>query len=167
MVKKILDKVEMVLRVLCGVFMAVIVAVLSYAVIMRYVFHLPPAWSMEFSRYLFLWMVMLSAVIVTREESHIQITFILNLLPGKVRFVWLTVLRILMIGFCWIMIQQGLTIYPTVSEASSPSLGISMGWMYLSVPASGVLMGIYILESMLASFVDRVKVASSSEKLTC
>lgn len=167
MVKKILDKLEMALKIICRLFMAIVVAILFYAVIMRYIFHLPPGWSMELSRYMFIWMVMLSAVLVTREQSHIQITFIVRYLPNKVRFVWLNILRILMIGFCWIMVQQGLAIYPTVSEASSPALGISMGWLYLSVPAGGVLMGIYILESIVESVIDQLKASSPKEKLTC
>ena len=65
------------------------------------------------------------------------------------------------------MVQQGLAIYPTVSEASSPALGISMGWLYLSVPAGGVLMGIYILESIVESVIDQLKASSPKEKLTC
>ncbi len=163
MVKKILDAIEKTLKVICTVFMAVIVAILFYAVVMRYIFHQPPGWSIELSRYMFVWMVMLSAIVLTREQSHIQITFILDRLPDRAKFLWRNILRILMIGFCVIMIQQGLSIYPIVSEASSPALGISMGWLYLSVPVGGTLMGIYILESIVASVIDRFKVVSSKE----
>ena len=163
MVKKLLDAIEKTLKIVCTVFMAIIVAILFYAVVMRYIFHQPPGWSIELSRYIFLWMVMLSAIVVTREQSHIQITFILNHLSARVKFFWLNILRILMIGFCLIMVHQGLAIYPTVSEASSPALGISMGWLYLSVPIGGTLMGVYILESMAASVIDRFKVGASKE----
>jgi len=162
MVKKILDAIEKALKVICTVFMAVIVAILFYAVVMRYIFHQPPGWSIELSRYMFLWMVMFSVIVVTREQSHIQITFILDRLPDKVKFVWLNILRILMIGFCLIMIHQGLAIYPIVSEASSPALDISMGWLYLSVPVGGVLMGIYILEGIVVSVIDRFNVGPSN-----
>jgi len=112
---------------------------------------------------MFIWMVMLSVIVVTREQSHIQITFILDHLPDRAKFVWRNILRILMIGFCVIMIRQGLAIYPIVSEASSPALGISMGWLYLSVPVGGMLMGIYILESIVTSVIDRFNVVPSKE----
>jgi len=167
MVKKILDVIEKALKIIYTVFMAVIVTILFYAVVMRYIFHQPPGWSIELSRYMFVWLVMLSAIVLTREQSHIQITFILNRLSDRVKFVWLNILRILMLGFCLIMVHQGLAIYPIVSEASSPALGISMGWLYLSVPIGGTLMGIYILESMAASVIDRFKVGASKEKPTC
>lgn len=161
--KKVLDIVEMAIRFISRVFIGAIVAVIFYAVVMRYIFHRPPAWSEELSRFVFIWMIMFSAVLVTREESHIQITFVLDLLPKTLRFFVSNFVRLLMIGFCWVMVQQGLRIYPIVAEASSPSFGISMGWLYLSIPVSGILMGIYIVETIVKSIVDRVGTASFKE----
>jgi TRAP-type C4-dicarboxylate transport system permease small subunit len=53
------------------------------------------------------------------------------------------------------MVQQGLKIYPIVAEASSPTFGVSMGWLYLSIPVGGLLMGICILENIIKSVVKR------------
>ena len=161
--RKVLDIIEMAIQVISRIFIGGIVAVIFYAVVMRYIFHRPPAWSEELSRFVFIWMIMFSAVLVTREQSHIQITFILDLLPKTLRFYMSNFVRLLMIGFCWVMIQQGLRIYPIVAEASSPSFGISMGWLYLSIPVSGILMGIYIVETIVKSIVDRVRTASFKE----
>lgn len=167
MIKSVLDKVEITLKYICGIFMVVIVVVLFYAVIMRYVFHNPPGWSLELGRYMFLWMVMLGAVLVTRERSHIQITFVVNLFPPMIKLFWINILRIIMIWFCWVMIQQGFAIYPTVSEASSPALGISMGWLYLSVPVAGFLIALYLIESVIESILYRIRVGTPREETTC
>lgn len=167
MIKRTLDTIELAIKVICRVLIGVIVAVLFYAVVMRYVFHYPPSWSIEVGRYLFIWMVILSAALVTREQSHVQITFLVNLLPKRLRFLWLTFIRVLMMGFCWLMIQQGLVIYPIVASAASPCLGISMGWWYLSIPVGGLLMGVYILETIVKSIIDHVKMNSSEEKCIC
>lgn len=152
---KILDTLEWTLKFLCTVVMAGIVAMLFYAVVMRYAFHMPPAWTMELSRYLFLWMVMLCAVVVTREESHIRMSFLVNLIPPKPRFVWMTILRILMIGFCYVMIHYGMAILPVVSQAKSPTLEVSMGYMYASVPVGGALMAFYLVELIVRSVVNK------------
>ncbi|UCF94419.1 MAG: TRAP transporter small permease [Desulfobacterales bacterium] len=167
MIEKILNTLEQSLKIICGAIIAIIVACLFYAVVMRYVFHQPPAWSMELSRYLFIWMVILSAVLITREQSHIQIVFLVNRLPEKLRFVWLNVIRLLMLAFCWIMIHQGLKILPMVSEASSPTLGISMGWLYLTNPVGGLLMGIYILETIALSVFAYFRNESKRENTIC
>ena len=161
--KKVFDIIEMTIQVISRIFIGGIVAVIFYAVVMRYIFHRPPAWSEELSRFTFIWMIMLGAVLVTREQSHIQITFVLDLLPKKLRFFLSNFVRLLMFAFCWVMIQEGLEIYPIVAEASSPSFGISMGWLYLSIPVGGILMGIYILETIVKSIIDRVKAASFKE----
>ena len=151
MVSKLLEKLETALKFASGALLGLIVVMLFYAVVMRYVLHRPPAWTMELSRYLFIWMIIFAATIVTREDSHIQIRFLLDRLPRSARMVWLNLLRLLMIVFCGIMVRQGMAILPLVSEASSPTLGISMGWLYLAIPVGGVLMGLYLIEAMVTS----------------
>lgn len=153
MMKKILDVIEKILEQISRILIGGIVVIIFYAVVMRYVFHRPPPWSEELSRFFFIWMIMLSAVLVTREKSHIQIIFLINLLPRKIRFFISNFIRFLMISFCWVMIQQGFKIYPIVAEAFSPSFGISMGWLYLAIPVTGILMIIYILESIIKSII--------------
>lgn len=157
MISKILDKIEFALKVICGAILSADVAILFYAVIMRYVFHRPPPWSIELSRYIFIWMVMFGAVLVTREQTHIKITYFVNLLPEKVRFFWLNFIRLVMISFCWIIIHQSLVIYPIVAGASSPCLGLSMGIMYLSTTVGSLLMGVYIGEIIVKSAIEYAK----------
>jgi TRAP-type C4-dicarboxylate transport system permease small subunit len=151
LVEKVLHFTEKILEMICMVFVGAIVFVLFYAVIMRYVFHNPPAWSIEVSRFMFLWMVMFGAALVTREKSHIEIDFIVNWLPLKVRFVWVNLLRLVMLSFCGVLVWYGVKIIPIVGQANSPTLEMSMGWLYASVPAGGFLMGVYILELFIRS----------------
>jgi TRAP-type transport system small permease protein len=165
--KKILDTAEKAIKVICIFQMIVIVTVLFYAVVMRYVLHRPPAWSMELSRFMFIWMIVLSAALITREQNHIQINFFTNLMPERMRFVWINLLRFLMLFFCLIVIRQGVSIYPIVAEAKSPSLEISMGWMYLAIPAGGLLMGIYILENIARSMAGRFGACTPTEDRKC
>ncbi len=149
--EKVLNFIEKILEIICTVFVGAIVLVLFYAVVMRYGFHKPPAWSIEVSRFMFLWMVMFGAALVTQDKSHIEIDFIVNWLPLKVRFVWVNLLRLVMLAFCGVLIYYGLKILPIVGQANTPTLEMSMGWLYASVPAGGFLMGVYILEIFIRS----------------
>jgi TRAP-type C4-dicarboxylate transport system permease small subunit len=151
LVEKVLNFIEKMLEMICTVFVGAIVFVLFYAVIMRYLFHNPPAWSIEVSRIMFLWMVMFGAALVTREKSHIEIDFIVNWLPPKIRFFWINLLRLLMLAFCGVLIYYGVKIIPIVGQANTPTLEMSMGWLYASVPAGGFLMGVYIMELFIRS----------------
>jgi len=149
------DLFEKALNLICRILLAAIIAIIFYAVVMRYVFQRPPFWAEELSRFIFIWIIMLGAVLVTREQSHIEFVLLLDLLPERLKFVLLTLIRLLMIFFCWVMVQQGIKIYPIVAEASSPTFGISMGWLYLSIPVGGLLMAICILENIVKSVVRR------------
>ena len=149
--EKVLNFIEKILEMICTVFVGAIVLILFYAVIMRYIFHMPPAWSIEVSRFMFLWMVMFGAVLVTREKSHIEIDFIANRLPLKIRFFWLNLLRLIMLAFCGVLVWYGVKILPIVGQANTPTLEMSIGWLYASVPAGGFLMGVYILELLIRS----------------
>lgn len=146
-VEKAMNFIESVLEKICIGFVGAIVAILFYAVVMRYGFHRPPAWSIELSRFLFLWMVMLGAALVTREKSHIEITFLSDRLPPKIRTVWLALLRLAMVGFCFVMVYYGVRILPIVGQANTPTLNLSMGWLYASVPAGAFLMSVYLLRT--------------------
>ena len=149
------DLFEKALNLICRILLAAIIAIIFYAVVMRYVFQRPPFWAEELSRFIFIWIIMLGAVLVTLEQSHIEFVMLIDLLPKRLKFVLFTLIRLLMIAFCWVMVQQGLKIYPIVAEASSPTFGISMGWLYLSIPVGGLLMAICILENIVKSVVRR------------
>ena len=164
-INKILDAFETLLKYVCTIFMGAIVAILFYAVLMRYILHRPPAWSMELSRYMFLWMIMLCAVLVTRERSHIRMNFLLGLLPVKIRFAWMNLMRLMMIDFCLIMVVYGWRIFPIVAEASSPTLNISMGYMYISIPVGGLLMALFFFEILIRSFINKEWTLSQEEEI--
>lgn len=167
MLGRVLNGIDLMLKVVCGAICGILVAILFYAVIMRYVLHAPPAWSMELGRLLFLWMVILSAVVVTREQSHIQINLVVDMLPPRLRIIWSSILKLLMIGFCAVLVRQGMLILPLVSEAATPTLGISMGWLYVSIPVGGALMGAAALETLVRSIVDYRKTAARGEPAPC
>lgn len=154
-IEKGFDFFEKILNLISRIFVGATVAIIFYSVVMRYVFQRPPFWAEELSRFIFIWIIMLGAVLVTREQSHIELVLFVNLLPKKWRFVLSIFTRLLMVVFCWVMVQQGIKIYPIVAEASSPTFGLSMGWLYLSIPVGGLLMGICILENIIKSLLRR------------
>ncbi len=150
-VTRALGYLESVLNALCRALLALIIVVISYSVVMRYVFNRPPAWAEELCRFTFIWVVMLGAIVVTREQSHIEFTILLDSLPQRLRSVVVFMNRLLMLGFCGVLVWQGAAIYPIVAEAASPTFAISMGWIYLAIPVAGVFMAVYIVENMVSS----------------
>ena len=154
-IEKGFDFFEKALNLVSMTFVGAIVAIIFYSVVMRYAFDRPPFWSEELARFIFIWIIMFGAVLVTRERSHIELVLFVNLLPKKWKYILSIFTHFLMIVFCWVMVQQGIKIYPIVAQATSPTLGLSMGWLYLSIPVGGLLMGICLLENIIKALVKR------------
>ncbi len=165
-VENALGKLEALLNALCQLLLAVIIAVISYSVVMRYLLSRPPAWAEELSRFVFIWVVMLGAIVVTREGSHIEFTILLERLPAHAGVLVRTVNRLLMLGFCAVLFWQGVRIYPIVSEAASPTFAISMGWIYVAIPVGGALMAVYIVETLVKTALEWVH-PGTKEKPLC
>jgi len=123
-VEKGFDYFEKALNLVCRIFVGAIVAIIFYAVVMRYVFQRPPFWAEELSRFIFIWIIMLGAVLVTREQSHIEFVMLIDLLPKRLKFILVNLIHLLTILFCWIMVKQGLKIYPILTEPKYQTLDI-------------------------------------------
>ena len=82
---KFLDLLEWVEKVILAVSVFVMVIIMVYQVILRYVFSNPNAWSEELARYLFILNVMLAAAIAVRRHSHMQIDILINLFSERVK----------------------------------------------------------------------------------
>ena len=64
---KFLDGIEKIEKLFLAVTVAIMIIVITYQVILRYVFSASNAWSEELARYLFIYDVMVAAAIATRR----------------------------------------------------------------------------------------------------
>ena len=59
------------------------VLLVFFQVIMRTVFHNSLSWSEELSRYIFIWQIWLGASIALKEDEHINVTLVYNMVKNK------------------------------------------------------------------------------------
>ncbi len=114
-----------------------------------------PSLGHEIPRIAFVLLVMLGASVITQRKEHIGMTFFLDLLPQPLKFVWSLIVHLAMLWFCWVLIEQGMDIFPQVAVAKTPTLNLSMGWLYLAIPLGGALIGLYILEQTVRLIVEK------------
>lgn len=84
---KFLDGLESVEKVFLVVTAAIMVIVIAYQVVLRYVFHASNAWSEELARYLFIYDVFIGSAIALRKNSHLQVDVFLNLMKERNIFI--------------------------------------------------------------------------------
>jgi len=143
--REISDKINDVVKYLGFVLMAVMTVVIVLQVFYRYVLDSSLSWSEELARYLFIWIVMLGASVGVKEKFHVAVTLIRNRVPKVLQQILDVVFDILLGVVALAMISYGYDLAKSVAIQLSPATRISMYWVYLSVPVSGVLIIIHLL----------------------
>ena len=85
--KKILKVSNLILDSI-GVLLAVLlVSVILLQVFMRYVISAPLNWSDEFARYTLVWITFFGSTLAMRDNEHLEVTVLTDILPIKVKTV--------------------------------------------------------------------------------
>lgn len=137
---KFLDALEKVEKLFLAVTVAIMIIVITYQVIMRYVFSHANSWSEELARYLFIYDVMVGAAMAIRRNSHLQIDILINLLKPKTRCVFTIVATLVGMVFLGFLFSYSLMLVQTGARTMSAGLGIPMSIPYTCMPVGIILM---------------------------
>ena len=96
---KFLDGIEKIEKLFLAVTVAIMIIVITYQVILRYVFSASNAWSEELARYLFIYDVMVAAAIATRRNSHLQVDAFIGILKPRTKAIYTVIATIVGIVF--------------------------------------------------------------------
>ena len=131
-------------EILSGSFMVLMFLATVANVVARYLFNSPIQWAEEFSRYAFIWIVFLGAVVCTKHKRHIGIDSLVKILPGHVQ-PWVNLaadlitsaLMVIIIWYGWILTRN--------ATQTTATLNVPQYIIYIVVPASGLLGLLYSL----------------------
>jgi len=101
-------------------------------VIMRFVLNAPPFWTEELARFLLIWLTFIGAVAAHRDDTHISVTFLADLLgPARARWLHLLV-HLIVLALLVVLTKAGLDI-TRLGKQPTPALGISMSYFYMAL----------------------------------
>lgn len=142
-IKIIMDRT---LEYICGTLLVVMIGVVMWQVIARTILQNPSTLTEEFVRFSLVWLAMLASAYVVGSKSHLAVTLLSDSLNTKNQRILEIVIQILFALFAIIiMIYGGTNATMLTMSQFSPSLGLPMGLVYLSVPVTGVLILVYSL----------------------
>lgn len=126
-------------------------------VVSRYVFNSSFSWTEELARYMFVFLVYISASLAVKRVRHLRTEFLVQLLPDKIKkwveiaanIIWLAFV-IILIGIIYSMGMQIL-----ISGQKSPALDIPIGGLYLLILLSLVLLAVRVLQQIIKQFKQR------------
>lgn len=138
MVQKLINGYCRLLAVLMVLSLAAMVVMVFGNVVMRYGFNSGITLSEELSRWLFVWMTFLGAVVAINERGHLGTDSLISRLPVAGQKFCLGLSLLLMLFICWLVFKGSLEQTKINWESTSAVMETSMGYFY----ASGVVFAV-------------------------
>src|SRR5882762_2363066 len=124
---------------------AILIVPVTLQIISRYTALIPSwIWTEELSRFLFIWMIMLGAMIGVREGSHFVVDVLPDLPPRANAFLQI-VTNFLVLVFALVFVCFG---WDQTSELAE----LPMVYIFIAWPVAGVTWVLFLGEAFVASF---------------
>ena len=138
--KKLKEILTRLLEILAGVSFLVMVALTCWQVFTRYILNDPSSWSEELVSYMFAWMSLLGASIVTSERGHMNIPVLVDMAKPGARKALLCLGEVIAFLFSLvILVLGGVKIANLAMGQMTSSLGVPIGVFYVVMPICGIL----------------------------
>ena len=137
--------------------LSLIVILVFSNVVLRYIFGSGIIWSQELSRYLFVWMTFIGAIIAFKHNDHLAINMVVKRLPGFYKKIAVT-LNYLIILFILALIFHGSWKMTVLNfDSTSPATGLPLSIIYVSGLLVSLGMGVMILINLIKLLTNKVK----------
>ena len=143
------------------VLMATIVLDVTWQIFTRYAIASPSSWTEELARFLLIWIGLLGAAWAYRKRAHLGLSYLVEKqsAPMQVKLAVFGYLASALFALL-VMVYGGtqLVLLTLKLNQVSASLGIKIGYVYMIIPASGLLITIYALEFTRATLAGETHV---------
>ena len=147
--KSLRNTINQALNCLAGASFLAMVGLTCWQVFTRYLLKQPSSWSEELVSYLFAWMSLLGASLVTAERGHMNIPIVVEKCSPSLQKLLLCLAEL--IGFLFsaiILAYGGFQIANLAMGQMTSSLGVTIGVFYVVLPLCGVLNMVYTVLNM-------------------
>ena len=132
--------------------MVIMVITVSWQVITRYLLNSPSSYTEELATYLLIWISLLGAAYALRVRAHLGIDFLVRRMSQDRQRMMRMVVHLVVIAFSLVALVFGGSwlVYVTLDlNQLSAAFQVPIGYVYLVLPISGVLMVYYSVIAML------------------
>lgn len=130
-----IDRYCRLLEALMVLMLVVMVALVFGNVVLRYAFDSGLTMSEELSRWLFVWVTFLGAVVALKENAHLGTDMLIARLPAPLQRACLAVAQALMLYVTWLLFSGALAQARINADVEAPVSGLPV-WIFY---ASGVV----------------------------
>lgn len=142
--KRIRTCIDTVIKIMCIVLFAFMVVIGTYQILVRYIFNSPSTVSEELLTYSFTWMSLFAAAYVFGKRDHMRMGFLADKLSAdRLRVLNIVIEAVTILFSLIVMVYGGISITKLSMTQKTASLGIPMGYIYIIIPVTGVIIAVY------------------------
>jgi TRAP-type C4-dicarboxylate transport system permease small subunit len=138
-----------------------IVAIVSIAVVFRYVLNMPLIFSFDLATILFVWLVFLGLAQAAHEGAHLAVDLFTGFLPESAARALDVLVRLLMVAIAMFLIRYSWDLAMR-TRMEIASMRISMIWVYMAVPIGFLIFALYEAFSLVRLAIGRPLARSAS-----
>jgi TRAP-type C4-dicarboxylate transport system permease small subunit len=136
--------------VIAGVCLVGVTLIIPWGVFTRYVLDSASSWPEPLAVLMMIWFTFIAATLCYRENLHIAVNLVFDLLPprGKVVLAWI---REILVGATAVfLLYYGTSLVMTTwHQVIAEFPMVSVGLSYLPIPLGGGIMALFVIERML------------------
>lgn len=126
-------------------------------VVLRYGFNSGITISEELSRWLFVWLTFMAAIVAVREHGHLGVDMLVSRLPPAGKKICLAIGLILMLLCCWLIFWGSYEQTMINLDVEAPATGLSTGWFYGVGMLFSVFAAIFLLTDLVRLITGRMR----------
>ena len=150
--KRFLDGYHRLLTWLMVATVAILIVPVTLQVVSRYTALIPPwIWTEELSRFLFIWMIMLGAMIAVREGTHFVVDVLPDLSPRPAAALQI-VANLFVLVFALVFVWWGIQFVRFGWDQTSELAELPMVFIFAAWPLAGLTWCLFLGESFLDSW---------------
>ena len=151
--ESVADGIGLITGIVVRLMLAAVAAILFVQVLLRYGFGFSLPWPEEAARYLMIWVVMLAGSLLVKDDQLVRVDFLDHLWPRRALAFRNALFRVLLAAMLAVLVWTGYNNADFGARRTSPTLGLSFYWIYLSVPVGAGLMMFHMLVLALRDLV--------------
>ncbi len=153
--QKLTTIISKILGVILIILMAIMVLDVTWQVFTRFILRNPSSFTEELAGFLLIWIGLLGASYAFYTKAHLGIDVLTYKLMGFKKQVVEILINLIVLAFAFFVMFIGgmrlVNLTFTLNQIS-PALGIEMGYIYLVIPISGVIVIYYAIYFILEAF---------------
>ena len=150
--KKLLDGYHRLLTWLMVATVAILIVPVTLQIVSRYTALIPAwIWTEELSRFLFIWMIVLGAMIAVREGTHFVVDVVPELAPRPAAMLAI-VSNIFVLAFALVFVWWGVQFVRFGWDQASELAEMPMVFIFSAWPLAGVTWVLFLGEAFVDSF---------------